>query len=290
MSIKKNLGYIEGWLSIILNVFLFVLKYWAGIITGSVALLADAWHTLSDSVSSVVVLLGVKVAEKEADEKHPFGHGQAEHIAAIVVSVLLAVISVNFMVESTTKLINKVSVNFGQIALIVTIISLLIKEAMAQFAFWAGRKTGSSLLRADAWHHRTDAISSLLILIGIFLGEYYWWIDGVLGNIVALFILYSAYEIFRDSSSPLLGTKIDDQLIKEIKDICEEHGIERFRAHHFHLHKYGNHIELTFHIKFPKNRTLDETHSLATLVEEQIRIKYGYEPTIHIEPEPEVIS
>jgi len=284
---RINFGYIEGWLSIISNIILFGLKYWAGIVTGSIALIADAWHTLSDSVSSVVVLLGVKVSEKQADDEHPFGHGQAEHIASIVISVILALIGINFIIESTSKLINKESVQFGSLAITITVISIIMKESLAQFAFWADKKMHSNILKADAWHHRTDAISSALILVGILLGDYFWWIDGVLGNLVALLILYAAYEIFHESASPILGKNISDELINEIKDICEEHGIERHRPHHFHLHQYGKHIELTFHIKFPRNQSLDDTHHLATLVEEQIRMKYGFESTIHIEPEKE---
>ncbi len=282
---RTNLGYIEGWLSITFNIILFALKYWAGIITGSIALIADAWHTLSDSVSSVIVLLGVKVADKEADKEHPFGHGQAEHIASIVISVILAIIGLKFIIDSTSKLINRESVEFGSIAIIVTVISLLSKELLAQFAYWASGKMDSNILKADAWHHRTDAISSGLILIGILLGDYFWWIDGALGNIVALLILYAAYEIFHESASPILGKSLNEELIREIKDICEEHGIERHRPHHFHMHQYGKHIELTFHIKFPKNESLYNTHNLATLVENQIKSKFGFESTIHVEPE-----
>lgn len=282
---NRNLAYIEGWLSIVANTLLFIFKLWAGIVTGSIALIADAWHTISDSVSSVIVLFGVKVAEKEADEEHPFGHGQAEHIAAIVIAVLLALIGVKFIYDSITKLINQENVDFGLFAIIVTVISLVVKESLAQFAFWGDKQINSAILRADGWHHRTDAISSAIILVGILLGNRFWWIDGVLGILVALFIIYSAYDIFKESASPILGKNVDHQLINDIKDICETHGIERNRPHHFHLHQYGNHIELTFHIKFPKNRTLDDTHHLATLVEKEIKHKYGYESTIHVEPD-----
>lgn len=281
----KNIPKVEGWLSIFSNTILFVLKLWAGIVTNSIALIADAWHTLSDSISSVIVLLGIRVAAKEADEEHPFGHGQAEHIAAIVIAVLLALIGVNFLYDSIIKLTEQERTHYGTIALVVTIISVIAKEGMAQFAFWGYKKTNSGILKADGWHHRSDAISSVIILIGIAFGDVFWWIDGVLGILIAVFIIYTAYEIFKEASSPILGVKVTPELIEDIENMCESVGIEKSRPHHYHLHKYGNHTELTFHIKFPKNRTLDETHHLATLVENKIKEKYGYESTIHVEPE-----
>ena len=175
---KNRLAYIEGWLSIFTNIILFGLKYWAGIVTGSVAIIADAWHTLSDSISSVIVLIGIKISDKPADKEHPFGHGRAELIASMIIGVLLAIIAFNFVLESIEKLKDHESVVYGKLAIIVTIVSILSKEMLAQYAFWAGRKIKSPILKADGWHHRSDAISSILILIGIFIGKYFWWVDG----------------------------------------------------------------------------------------------------------------
>ena len=97
---SQKLSYTEGWLSIVVNIFLFVIKYWAGLVTGSIAIFADAWHTLSDSVSSIILIFGVKISGKLADKDHPFGHGRAENIAAIIIAILLMLISVNFVKES----------------------------------------------------------------------------------------------------------------------------------------------------------------------------------------------
>ena len=116
---KKKLAYSEGWLSIIANLILFGLKYWAGIVTGSIALMADAWHTLSDSVSSIILLIGVKVSIKPADDKHPFGHGRAEWIASIVIGVLLTIVALNFIQDSVDKLRNHQKVIFGTVAIVV---------------------------------------------------------------------------------------------------------------------------------------------------------------------------
>ena len=285
MNLKsQKLGYIEGWLSIIVNIFLFGLKYWAGVATGSIAIIADAWHTLTDSISSIIVLIGVKVSSKPADEKHPFGYGRAELIASLIIGVLLAIIAFSFIQQSIEKLKNREAVVFGTFAIVVTVISIVSKEALAQFAIWAGKKTGSTVLKADAWHHRSDAISSVIILVGIFLGKYFWWIDGVLGIIVALLIFYATFEIFRDSINPLLGKTPDANLIKEVNKICQAIIATQMEAHHFHIHEYGNHTELTFHINLSNDISLEDAHIIATKIENSIREKLNIEATIHMEP------
>lgn len=286
-SIKsKNLklAYTEGWMSIFVNVLLFVLKYWAGVVTGSVAILADAWHTLSDSLSSIFVLVGAKVSSRPPDRKHPFGHGRAELIASVLIAVLLGFIAFDFVVDSLKKLASGEAVQFGTIAIVVTIISVVFKEAMAQYAFWAARKTNSNSLKADAWHHRTDAISSILILVGIFLGRFFWWVDGVLGIIVSLMILYAAYDILKDSISRLLGEAphpgLKDKLIRSASKVINRN----LQIHHIHLHSYGNHKELTFHILLPGDMRVSEAHTLAEKIEQQISEDLGMVATIHIEP------
>ena len=278
------LKYVEGWLSILVNIGLFVLKYWAGVVTGSVAIIADAWHTLSDSISSIVVLVGVKMADKPADKEHPFGHGRAELIASIIIGMLLAVIAFNFVLESIDKLQSHESVKFGKVAIIATVISILTKEGIAQFAFWAGKKTKSNTLKADGWHHRSDAISSVIILIGIFLGPYFWWIDGVLGLIVAALIFYAAYEIISDASNPLLGEKPDKDLIDKIKEVANRMAGLDVKLHHIHVHRYGNHTELTFHISLPKHMPLEEVHEISTQIEKALRKDFQIYSTIHADP------
>jgi len=277
--------YLEGWLSIVINIVLFILKYWAGVVTGSVAIIADAWHTLSDSISSIVVLVGAKMADKPADKEHPFGHGRAELIASIIIGMLLAVIAFNFVLESIDKLQNHESVKFGRIAIIATVVSIVAKEAIAQFAFWAGKKTNSNTLKADGWHHRSDAISSVIILAGIFLGPYFWWIDGVLGLIVAALIFYAAYEIISDASNPLLGEEPDQELKLTLESVANRIAGFDVQLHHLHMHRYGGHIEITFHITLPGNMELEEVHKISTEIEIELRTKHKIYATIHADPQ-----
>jgi cation diffusion facilitator family transporter len=283
---KKSmfLAYLEGWLSIFVNIVLFALKYWAGTVTKSVAILADAWHTLSDSLSSIVVLIGVKTTRKPADKSHPFGHGRAELVAAVIIGVLLGIVAFNFLVESISKLAQKQSASFGTLAIVVVTVSVLMKEAIAQFSFWAARKTKSPVLKADGWHHRSDAITSLLILVGIFLGKYFWWIDGALGILVAFFILHAAFAVFKDAVNPLLGETPDEELVSRIREISERFAPDTIDPHHFHMHRYGEHRELTFHIYIDGAMSLTDAHSIADSIEEAIREELEMEATIHVDP------
>jgi cation diffusion facilitator family transporter len=283
-SSNKKLVFLQGWVSIAVNALLFIFKYWAGIVTGSLALMADAWHTLSDSLSSIIVLIGAKISSKPPDREHPFGHGRAELIAAIIIGVILALIGFEFAKDSIIRLVNRESVEFGKFAIWVTSISVIVKEALAQFSFWACKKTGNPSLKADGWHHRSDAISSLIILVGIFLGEYLWWIDGVLGLVVSLLIFYAAYEIIREGTDPLLGEIPEKELLENLKIIAKETSGIDTHLHHVHVHRYGEHIELTAHIRLPKKTTLEQAHAIADDIELEIMNQLNIEATIHMEP------
>lgn len=280
---KNTKGILATYGSIFLNTGLFVIKFWAGFVSGSVALIADAWHTLSDSISSVAVLIGLKVSAKPADDNHPFGHGRAEIIASLVVGILLAVIGFNFLMESILRLRQHEQVNYGTLAIVVTIISAVVKEVMAQYSIIIGKRTNSKSMIADGWHHRSDAISSLVILVGIFLGQRFWWIDGVLGIAVSLLLFYTTYTILKENISVLLGESIDDTLKSDIVKIAGLVTDVDIRPHHFLVHQYGHHTELTFHIYLPGEYKLKEAHEIATKYEQLVKEKLNITATVHIE-------
>lgn len=280
---KINLVYAEGWLSIIGNTILFTLKFWVGVVTGSVALMADAWHTLTDSISSGIVIFSAWVSSKPADQQHPFGHGRTDLVCSVIIGVLLAMIGFEFIVKSMEQLRGGEAVVFGKLALVVTIVSIVVKELMAQFAFWAERKTRNPILKADGWHHRTDALSSVVVLVGILCSSYFWWVDGILGILVALMIFYASYKILRDSINRLIGETPDKEMLGEIQAILQDLGLE-VRPHHFHLHRYGDHVELTFHITMSPDLTLKQAHDQANSIERAVRGRLGIEATIHMEP------
>lgn len=285
MNPNQKLAEREGWVSIFGNIALFVLKMWAGLVSGSIAIIADAWHTLSDSLTSIVVLVGIRVSAKPADKEHPFGHGRAELIAAMIIGVMLSVVAFNFVIEGILRLRTQQPANYGIFAIVATIISIVVKEAMAQYAFWVARKTGARSVRADAWHHRSDAISSVVILAGIFLGRHLWWIDGVLGLVVAALIFYAAYDILRDAVQIMMGEVPDKELIDYIEEACKKESVLNMKPHHIHLHRYGDHIEMTMHIKLPDDMPLLDAHEIATRVEDRLMEERGIASTIHMEPE-----
>ncbi|MDA3943515.1 MAG: cation diffusion facilitator family transporter [Bacteroidetes bacterium] len=281
---KSKAGYTEGIVSIIINSLLFVLKLWAGIVTGSIALTADAWHTLSDSISSVIVVIAVKLSVKKPDREHPFGHGRWEQIAALFIAFLLAIIAYDFLKEAVIQYRNREATQFGFIAIVVTILSIILKEALAQYAFYIARKTDNVSIKADGWHHRTDALSSVVVLIGILFAKQFWWIDSVLGVIIALMLFYATYEIAREAINKLLGENISDELIEKIIETAKTVYSEDFRMHHFHMHNYVKHQELTFHIKLSNQMSIEKGHQIATDIENIIFKKLGIRTTIHIEP------
>ncbi len=284
MSVKRSFyGYLEGILSIIVNTGLFVLKFWIGTLVGSIALVADAWHSLSDSFTSLIVLIGINVSQKPADREHPFGHGRFELIASVIIAVILGMVALDLIVESVAKIKSGQTTEFGKAAVIALVVSIVMKELLAQYAIRAGRRINSQALIADGWHHRSDSISTLLILAGIFLNPYLPWIDGTLGIIVSCILLYAGYRILSSSVSKLIGEKPDDDLLASVRKIASELYDRNLGLHHFHLHEYGEHSELTFHISLPGDMSLREAHGIADRIEEAVREKHGLEVTIHMD-------
>lgn len=277
-------AYLSAGLSIIANLLLFLLKLWVGLRTNSVAIIADAWHTLSDSISSAIILVGIKISEKKANKKYPFGFGRVDIIASMILGFLLSIVAYEFLMKGIKSLEDKDVVTFGWLAIVATIISILVKEAMAQFSFWAAKKTGKKSLKADGWHHRSDALSSVLILIGIFISKYFWWIDGLLGIILAVIIFYTAFEILKENTLSFLGESPDNELIDKLKKIANKEANFDTDLHHVHIHNYGNHTEITFHINLPAEMTIENAHKITDNIETIVKHELNMNVTIHADP------
>ena len=231
-----------------------------------------------------MVILGAKLSSKEADKEHPFGHGRWELISSLIIAFFLAVIAIGFIGDSLSQFKTKESADFGTLAIVVTIVSIVVKELMAQYAFFLGRKSESSTVKADGWHHRTDALSSLVILIGILFKDYFWWIDGALGIAVSLLLLYAGYEILMESVNKILGEEPGEELIEKVKSYISTLYDFDLHPHHFHIHNYISSKELTFHIKLENSISVEDGHSIATAIEELLDDKLSLKSTIHIEP------
>lgn len=278
-----------GHVSVAVNVALAAFKFVAGTLSGSIAVVADAWHTLSDSLSSVVLLVGLKISEKPADAEHPFGHGRAELIASIVIGMLLAAVGFEFVHGGVKKIVEHESAEFGALGYAAMIATVAVKEAMAQYSFYVARKTGMLSLRADGFHHRSDALSSLIILAGMvatnIFGETLWWMDGALGGIVGLMLLRVAWTVLRDAGNKLLGEPVPAEVETKVCEIARRvSGNENLFLHHWHFHAYGEHRELTFHIRLAPEMSLAEAHRRGSEIERAIALELGIDATIHIEP------
>ena len=285
---KEKAQISEGIISVFINTALFAFKFWAGYITGSIALIADAWHTMSDSITSVFVIISAKLSSKKADKEHPFGHGRWEHISSIFISFTLGFIGYQFLSDSIVRLSNRETVTYGKPAIIVTAASIIVKELLAQYAFYVSRKTGNAIVKADGWHHRSDALSSVVILVGIFLcilfKDTLWWVDGALGILVALTIFYVTYDIMKGAITKILGEEPGQEFIDKIMSEVRDTYKENLVLHHFHIHNYVMHKEMTLHIRLQKNLTIEEGHRIATNIEDIIKDKFDTVATIHVEP------
>lgn len=284
-SERAKAGYLEGAVSIAVNIVLFAGKMYAGLITGSIALIADAWHTLSDSLSSVAVVVAAKLSGKKSDAEHPFGHGRWEQIATLFIAFFLAVIAYDFAKDSIERFSNKQETVFGTLAIVVTVISIVVKELLAQYAFYLGRKTGNASISADGWHHRSDALSSIIVLAGILFASKFWWIDSALGIVISLMLFYAAYKIAKETVDKLLGEPPSKELTEQISSAIQSLDLGNLHLHHLHIHNYVNHQEITMHIRLDGQMSIEEGHRIATIIEKKIENDFGMQATIHVEPQ-----
>ncbi len=282
---NKYYALLEGWMSVSVNVVLFAIKLWAGIVTSSVAVIADAWHTLSDSLTSIIVLVGAKISTKPADKEHPYGHERAEILVTFIIGIFLIMVGFNFILEAYKELQSGEAAIFGKLALWVMILSTIIKEISAQVAIRLGKKTRMNSLIADGFHHRSDAISSAIIVVGILAGKSLWWMDGVMAILVSLSIFFTAYHILKNAIKNLMGEKPSDELARQIKTIAEEEVGFDIQMHHLLLHQYGSHQEVTFHIKLNSEMNLHEAHEIASDIEKALFKNIGVMATVHLEPQ-----
>ena len=284
---REKVQIFAGALSVTINAILFAAKFWAGIMTGSVALMADAWHTMSDSLTSILTIAAAKLASKKPDKEHPFGHGRWELIASLIMAFVLGMIGYEFLTDSIERFLNRESVTYGTLALVITAASVGIKEALAQYSFYLGRKHNNPILIAEGWHSRSDSLSSIVVLIGIIITRFFdgfWWMDSALGVFCALAIFYAAFKIFKEAITSILGEEPDQKFIEELNREVKNLYDNDLMLHHFHLHNYISHKELTFHMRLDKDLTIKRGHDIASAIEDMIKEKYSMDATIHVEP------
>jgi len=285
---REKAQVVAGVVSVVGNTLLFFIKLFVGLRTGSMALMADAWHTMSDSLTSIFAVVAAKLASKKPDKEHPFGHGRWELIATIIMAGVLAIIGWEFTSGAVENLMNPgEGIIFGRLTLIVTILSIVVKEAMALYGFHLGKKHKNPVIIADAWHSRTDSLSSVAILIGIvitFFVDGLWWMDSVLAIICALAIFYAAFEVSKEAATKILGEEPEADLQERITAEALKIYDHDLKIHHLHLHDYITQKELTLHIMLEPTMSIKEGHDVATVIERMIKEKFDMIATTHIEP------
>ena len=281
---RGNIGIIQGWISICANLLLFVLKLIFGFLSNSIALIADAFHTLSDMVSSAVVVFGFKMASKPADKEHPFGHGRAETIAALTISILIGFTGIEFIKTSITRFLDPAAIELSWAVILVVMTTIILKEVLARLSFNLGDKINSNTLIADAIHHRSDMWSSVLVLSafgGTWLG--YPKADALMGIGVAVMMIQSAFAIARSAIDDLLGKPVDKKTIKNIKEYAMQVA-EVSNVHDIVVHSYGAHRFISLHIEIAEGKSPESMHEIADNVEKLLSEELEADVITHVDP------
>ncbi len=278
-------GYICGGVGIFLNIVLFCLKLFVGIISSSIAIIADAFNNLTDAGSSVISLFGFILSKQKADSKHPFGHGRIEYIAGTIISVAIILVGVELLQSSVKNIFRPQEFVFNKFVIIILAISILIKLYMAHYNRKIGRKIQSASLCAVATDSISDSVATLAILLSS-VSMHLWdiHIDGYAGALVSFLIIKSGISSLIDTSSPLLGGAPDSEFVKKVKKIVLENP-QTIGIHDLVVHDYGpNKVFVTLHMEVDGRGEMFALHDAVDLTERRIFKELGCEAVIHMDP------
>lgn len=288
-EVRARYGYLESAVGLIGNSSLFIAKLFIGLLISSVALFGDSLNHLTDLGISFVLLFGFRLAKKEADKEHPFGHARAENILSIVVATLVVTMGLVILITSALGLTEPVIRGSLTVAVVVLAFAL-IKESMARFAFAVADRIDSKALRADGWNHRFDAIISVVIAVGIYLSTLnpqLRIIDPVLGIVVAIFVMYTGIRLIKETGDELLGRTPSEEVLRAVREVASEvEGVED--AHDVLVHDYGTYKTMSLHVTVKGSMTAGEAHDIASEVETAMKDRMSVESVVHIEPKQEI--
>ncbi len=283
------------WIGFFTNLILTAIKLIAGIIGNSAAMIADAIHSLSDFTTDIVVLISFRIVRKPPDKDHNYGHGKFETLATTIIGTALLIVGLGILYSSgkniySTILLKNNLESPGVIALITAFLSMITKEILFRFTLKTGEEIKSSAVIANAWHHRSDAFSSIGTFIGIggaiLLGDNWRILDPIAAIIVSIFIMKTAYDISIGSIRELLEESLDDSTNKNILEIIKN--VDKVKTpHELKTRKIGNKIIIDIHINVEKNLNIVEAHGINDEIERQIKEIYGDNTIINIHTEPE---
>ena len=275
------------------NVVLLVFKFVAGFLGGSAAMIADAVHSLSDFITDVIVLLFVKLSSKPEDSDHDYGHGKYETLATSLIGLALMFVGVMIMYNGVCSIASAIMGSPlpqpGMIALAAALVSIALKEWAYRFTAKVGRECESQAVVANAWHHRSDALSSIGTAVGIggaiLLGEKWAVLDPIAAVVVSVFIIRTAWQLTKQSAGELLEQSLPADMEREIVDIVAREPMAS-EVHHLRTRRIGSHIAIEMHLRMPGDISLYESHQHATHIEQKLRKRFGASTHIglHVEP------
>lgn len=275
------------------NLLLVVFKFIAGIVGHSAAMIADAVHSLSDFITDIIVIIFVAISGKPEDEDHDYGHGKYETLATAVIGIILFFVGVGILISGIKAIIGTLQGEPLQtpslLALIAAVISIVVKEVLYHYTVKRGKALGSSSVVANAWHHRSDALSSIGTAIGIggaiFLGEQWRILDPIAAVIVSLFIIKVAIELFKPCIEELLERSLPAEMEQKILDIILSTP-QVSSPHHLRTRRIGSYIAIEVHIRMDGQRSLSEAHQVASDIERRLKAEFGESTHIGIHMEP----
>lgn len=284
-AVRRAWGALCGFVGIGLNILLFAGKLAAGTLSGSIAITADAFNNLSDAGSSVVTLLGFRLAGKKPDAGHPFGHGRLEYVSGLVVAGLILLMGAELAKSSLDKILHPEAVTFSWLAAGILLASIGVKLYMYLYNRAVGKKIKSAAMSATAADSLSDTAATSAVLLAMVIGKLTnVHLDGWVGLVVALFILWSAVQAARDTISPLLGQAPDPLLVKEIESLVMGHDTV-VGIHDLVVHDYGpGRCIISLHAEVPADRQVLELHDVIDSIEEELGQKLHCEAVIHMDP------
>lgn len=284
-KVRRSYGILCSFIGIGLNIILFVIKWFAGIISGSIAITADAFNNLSDAGSSLITLVGFKFSGKKPDPEHPFGHGRIEYISGLAVAVIIIVMGFELAKSSLTKILHPTTVSTSILSVFILIISICIKIYMAFYNTRIGKKISSPAMKATAADSLSDSVATTVVLISMLILKITNVnVDGIGGMLVAIFILYAGYNAAKDTLSPLLGSAPDMELVNKIEEIVLSHE-EIIGIHDLIVHDYGpGRFMISLHGEVPGNEDVYAMHDAIDRIENELEDKLNCEAVIHMDP------
>ena len=284
-AVRRAYGTMCSLYGIFLNLLLFAGKYIAGLISGSVAITADAFNNLSDAGSSIITLLGFAIAGKKPDLDHPFGHGRAEYLAGLVLSGVIILMGFELVKSSFEKILHPEPISSGLLPAVILVCSILVKFYMCLYNRSVGKKINSAAMQATATDSLSDSIATTVVLLSMGISYFFHVnIDGYAGLLVAVFIIYAGFNAAKDTVSPLLGQAPDPEFVQQVADIVTAHP-EVVGIHDLAVHDYGpGRVMVSLHAEVSGDGNIFDLHDAIDTAETELKEQLGCIATIHMDP------